>query len=73
MAKAKQQSKVGPFSAALYNAEIAYKVISGETKTPIDISRQDYALYLIAQSLASFARALDDQARKWVDSGAGGV
>ena len=64
MAKAKQQSKVGPFSAAMYNAQIAADVINGKTNTPADTSRVEYALYLIAQSLASLARALDEQARK---------
>jgi hypothetical protein len=73
MAKAKQESKVGPFTAARYNAEIAAGVIEGTRVCPDNINRHDYALYLIAKSLASMARALDDQARKGVDSGAGGV
>ena len=66
MAKAKQESNVGPFTAARYSAEIAADVMNGETNAPDGISRQEYALYLIARALADMAGALDDQARKGV-------
>ena len=59
---AKQKSKIGPFTAAMYNAEIAAAVIDGAKEAPDGTTWHDYALYLIARSLASLAGALDEQA-----------
>jgi hypothetical protein len=60
MAKAKAK-QIGPFTGARYNAEIAAGVIEGTRVVPDGITRHDYALYLLAKSLASMAFAMDKQ------------
>ena len=61
MSKAKQASKVGPFTSARISAELAAAALNRTAKLPLYMDRTDYALYCIARAIADMARAMDEQ------------